>query len=154
MHRTSSVAPAFHYAAENGHVLIIKALVYAGSDIRAIDSNGRTPLDCARTERSFSGPWFKVQQFLYHQLKDINGKRREESCLRGQVSDVEYYWIDAICINQEDDLEKSSQVALMGEIYKEAANAIVWLGSTYDKWEDPVLTLLQGIWTLEGARKG
>ncbi|KAJ4299542.1 hypothetical protein N0V90_004788 [Kalmusia sp. IMI 367209] len=145
---------ALHYAAGNGHVLIVKALVYAGSNILAIDDDGRTPLDCAKTELSYSGPWFEIQQFLDHQLKESTGKRREESCLRGQVSDAEYFWIDAICINQEDDLEKSSQVALMGEIYKKAVNAIVWLGSTYDKWDDPSLTLLQGIWTLEGARKG
>lgn len=145
---------ALHYAAGNGHVLIVKALVYAGSDIRAIDGDGRTPLDCAKTERSFSGPWFEIQQFLDYQLKENIGNRRQESCLRGQVSDVEYFWIDAICINQADDLEKSSQVALMGEIYKKALNAIVWLGSTYDKWDDPALTLLQGVWTLEGARTG
>lgn len=29
-------------------------------------------------------------------------------------------WIDALCINQVDNLEKTEQVALMGEIYAEA----------------------------------
>lgn len=37
-------------------------------------------------------------------------------------------WIDAICINQSDHDEKSRQVAMMGEVYKGAANTIVWLG--------------------------
>ena len=38
-------------------------------------------------------------------------------------------WIDALCIDQEDDSDRSHQVALMGAIYKEADLVIVWLGS-------------------------
>ena len=37
-------------------------------------------------------------------------------------------WIDAICINQHDNEEKSVQVLLMGDIYANAARTIVWLG--------------------------
>jgi hypothetical protein len=37
-------------------------------------------------------------------------------------------WIDAICINQDDNVEKSKQVPLMGEIYGRAFNVLVWLG--------------------------
>ena len=37
-------------------------------------------------------------------------------------------WIDAICINQSDNEEKSVQVFLMGDIYANAARTIVWLG--------------------------
>ena len=37
-------------------------------------------------------------------------------------------WIDAICINQKDDDEKSTQVALMRDIYHFADEVIVWLG--------------------------
>ena len=37
-------------------------------------------------------------------------------------------WIDAICINQDDDVEKGSQVLLMDEIYSKSANTLVWLG--------------------------
>lgn len=145
---------ALHYAAENGQVLIVKALVYAGSDICAVDDHGRTPLDCAKSVDSRTGPWFEIQQFLEYQLKEGVEKQRRESSLRGRVSDVDYFWIDAICINQEDVLEKSAQVSLMGEIYKKATHGIVWLGPTYEKWDDPALTLLQGVWTLEGARTG
>ena len=38
------------------------------------------------------------------------------------------YWIDALCINQQDDVEKSSQVALMREIYAAAEIVMVFLG--------------------------
>jgi hypothetical protein len=37
-------------------------------------------------------------------------------------------WIDAICINQRDNQEKTSQVKLMGEIYTRAEKTLVWLG--------------------------
>lgn len=39
-----------------------------------------------------------------------------------------YYWIDAICIDQENDLERGHQVNMMGAIYGGAACAITWLG--------------------------
>lgn len=37
-------------------------------------------------------------------------------------------WVDALCINQEDDAEKSSQVRIMKNIYPKAAATYAWLG--------------------------
>ncbi|KAN0113261.1 Heterokaryon incompatibility protein (HET) domain containing protein [Hyaloscypha variabilis] len=37
-------------------------------------------------------------------------------------------WVDAICIHQEDMEERSSQVAMMERIYRQAQNVVVWLG--------------------------
>jgi hypothetical protein len=37
-------------------------------------------------------------------------------------------WIDALCINQSDNSEKSNQVPLMGSIYENATSVIAWLG--------------------------
>jgi hypothetical protein len=44
-------------------------------------------------------------------------------------------WADAICINQQDNGEKSIQVSMMRDIYKRAGNVIFWLGQEekYDK---------------------
>jgi hypothetical protein len=39
-------------------------------------------------------------------------------------------WIDAICLNQADNEEKSVQVQLMGEIYSQARKLRIWLGET------------------------
>lgn len=39
-----------------------------------------------------------------------------------------FLWIDAICINQNDNKEKACQVQLMEEIYQQAENVHVWLG--------------------------
>lgn len=36
-------------------------------------------------------------------------------------------WIDALCINQENDLECNSQVELMGLIYERCAEVLIWL---------------------------
>jgi hypothetical protein len=39
-----------------------------------------------------------------------------------------FLWVDAVCINQADLNERSSQVLLMGEVYSQAENVLVWLG--------------------------
>lgn len=41
-------------------------------------------------------------------------------------------WIDAICINQSDNLEKNHQVNMMGRIFSKADLAISWLGDEAD----------------------
>ncbi|KAN0115303.1 Heterokaryon incompatibility protein (HET) domain containing protein [Hyaloscypha variabilis] len=38
------------------------------------------------------------------------------------------FWIDAVCINQENTPEKNMQVSLMSSIYSQAAHCVVWLG--------------------------
>jgi hypothetical protein len=39
-----------------------------------------------------------------------------------------WLWIDSVCINQDDPLERSSQVSLMASIYRSAERVIAWLG--------------------------
>ncbi|RTE81732.1 hypothetical protein BHE90_003736 [Fusarium euwallaceae] len=39
-------------------------------------------------------------------------------------------WVDAICINQKDDEERSTQVSKMADIYQKAQRALVYLGSS------------------------
>jgi hypothetical protein len=42
-------------------------------------------------------------------------------------------WVDAICINQKDDVEKAKQIPLMSKIYNSAQTVVIWLGpSTSD----------------------
>jgi hypothetical protein len=42
------------------------------------------------------------------------------------------FWIDAVCINQDDNDEKASQVALMGKIYSMAQYVVLWVGVDKD----------------------
>ena len=37
-------------------------------------------------------------------------------------------WVDAICINQNGDQEKESQIPLMGDVYSLAHSVYIWLG--------------------------
>lgn len=39
-------------------------------------------------------------------------------------------WADAICINQQDLAERSTQVQLMRQIYHNARDVLIWLGSS------------------------
>jgi hypothetical protein len=39
-----------------------------------------------------------------------------------------YLWVDAICINQQDQLERSIQIQKMRQIYQHASRVLVWLG--------------------------
>ncbi|KAI8624658.1 heterokaryon incompatibility protein-domain-containing protein [Xylariaceae sp. FL1651] len=45
---------------------------------------------------------------------------------RGEVGAL--LWADAICINQEDDAEKTQQARMMREIYSRTTRTIIWLG--------------------------
>ncbi|KAH8691062.1 heterokaryon incompatibility, partial [Phaeosphaeriaceae sp. PMI808] len=48
-------------------------------------------------------------------------------CLRDQ--DIpRVIWVDAVCIDQGNNVEKASQIPLMVEIYARAIRVIVWLG--------------------------
>jgi hypothetical protein len=42
-------------------------------------------------------------------------------------------WIDAICIDRKDAIEKGIQVRYMAEIYSKASRVILWLGEAADK---------------------
>ncbi|OAL46680.1 HET-domain-containing protein [Pyrenochaeta sp. DS3sAY3a] len=41
-------------------------------------------------------------------------------------------WIDSVCIDQRDNVDKNQQVALMAKIYRRASRTIAWLGDTDD----------------------
>lgn len=42
-------------------------------------------------------------------------------------------WIDAFCINQDGNKEKSHQVQMIAKIYKSSVEVLVWLGPAEDK---------------------
>ncbi|MCJ1254829.1 hypothetical protein MMC24_002645 [Lignoscripta atroalba] len=54
---------------------------------------------------------------------------------------IQYYWIDAISINQQDNAERSQQVKIMKSIYQEAKGVPVWLGEE-DEDTGPAIDLI------------
>ena len=70
--------------------------------------------------------------------------RRLASAVSGPLRDVRKValWIDQLCINQEDEEEKSNQVAMMGRIFHETQVVIAWLGEN-DYQTDAAIRLLE-----------
>lgn len=90
--------------------------------------------DTANAWQALSYAWGdstrKVSILLDRGHFEITRNLHEALChLRDKVS-TRVLWIDAICINQEDRKEKSSQVAMMYEIYASAPQVHVDLGSS------------------------
>lgn len=52
-----------------------------------------------------------------------------------------FIWIDSICINQSSVEEKSKQVAIMGQIFSQADNVIIWLGPERDLSREAIAIL-------------
>jgi hypothetical protein len=50
-------------------------------------------------------------------------------CNLSAIGITGFIWVDAICIDQNNLHERSSQVLLMGDIYANAQGVIVWLGT-------------------------
>lgn len=71
-----------------------------------------------------SGKSFGITHNLATALRYLRRKEREVT-----------FWIDAICINQENTDERTQQVALMTNIYQRARQVQIWLGSAADDSE-------------------
>lgn len=61
-------------------------------------------------------------------------------------------WVDAICINQEDDIERTAQVAMMAKIYRRAVATLSWLGPESEE-KDGQSAMGFFHWLLEKAQK-
>jgi len=52
-------------------------------------------------------------------------------------------WVDAICINQSSDIEKTQQVRMMGDVYAQAIRTRIFLGDANDKSMDDLAQTLK-----------
>jgi heterokaryon incompatibility protein (HET) len=81
--------------------------------------------DASKTKTIFVNDCqFEVTENLYAGLLELRDFEPKQKYSRN-----EFIWIDALCINQTDDNEKSLQVQRMRDIFSEAAQVIVWLGT-------------------------
>jgi hypothetical protein len=62
-------------------------------------------------------------------------------------------WVDALCINQEDDKERGHQVFQMGTIYSHASQVCVWVGLA-DSFAEGAFRLLSRKETMGGIKRG
>ncbi|OWY47296.1 hypothetical protein AA0118_g948 [Alternaria tenuissima] len=77
-----------------------------------------------------NGSSFMVSSTLYVALEHL--RYRSQECK---------LWIDAICINQANTSERNSQVAIMRQIYRNAARVIIWIGPATESSEQAMAFL-------------
>lgn len=87
-----------------------------------------TPPD-ERLEIFLNGVRFPVRANLLGALRYLRSETGSSARL---------FWIDAICINQEDIEERNRQVPRMRHIYFRASTVVVWLGADYVKIQDRI----------------
>ncbi|KAK4167354.1 ankyrin repeat-containing domain protein [Cladorrhinum sp. PSN259] len=111
-------------------------------------SDENSPIECQVFTATLSDSWsthpYEALSYVWGsadnpQLVSINdSKRLVTGNLHAALSHLRdpfidrTLWIDAICINQEDDEEKGRQVGLMAKIYAKAIRVVVWLGKAAD----------------------
>ncbi|CZT04382.1 uncharacterized protein RAG0_10869 [Rhynchosporium agropyri] len=96
--------------------------------------------------KALSYAWGSATDMKTIQLNEINFEITPnlESALRHLRDEVEprRLWVDALCINQADPVEKQVQVGLMSQIYPAAEQVLCWLGPEADD-SDFVIKRLQ-----------
>ena len=101
-----------------GHHLSYEALSYTWADDRAdaeYDSDGEED-HCILLE----GYYFPIARNLFAALRQLR-----------LPSEERLFWVDAICINQRDLVERSEQVNIMKTIYVGATRVVSWVGEEY-----------------------
>lgn len=144
-HDTPSAAQSPYQSLPDGHIRVL--CLEAGPPDTPLEARLQTqPLDVAkrdpdhgnheRDEESFeaisycwgtelsqkhlhvaNGSSLRLTQSLYDALQAFRHLDRPR-----------HLWVDAVCINQDDIHERSSQVQMMGSIYARARRVLVWLG--------------------------
>ncbi|KUI63103.1 Heterokaryon incompatibility protein 6, OR allele [Cytospora mali] len=73
----------------------------------------------------------KIVKPIFLEGRQVQVTTNLEAALRALhlCEETRHMWVDALCINQTDDVKKTHQVHLMSEIYKGTALALLGLGS-------------------------
>ena len=69
---------------------------------------------------TIDGHTVRIRNNLFNVLKQISSAIHHPDSM--------FLWIDALCINQVDDAEKSQQVLKMGKIFSSAEKVLAWTG--------------------------
>lgn len=88
-----------------------------------------------------------VRENLYAALEVLKteGDRFSEDPSREMTLIGQYFWVDYLCIDQDDPLERGHQVDLMAEIFSGATCAVTWLGSAADDSQYAMSAISEGV---------
>lgn len=122
---------------EPGHIRLLELSPATNGDTKVECSIRYTPLLSAPKYEALSYQWgsseriaeintlgghLKINKSLYQALQAVRWKDRPR-----------ILWADGVCVNQQDKLEVSNQLAIMDAVYERSERTIVWLGcSTND----------------------
>ncbi|KAF7185073.1 Heterokaryon incompatibility protein 6, OR allele [Pseudocercospora fuligena] len=119
---------------KNGREVRLLRILPSSSNCKIRCKTITTELDAAPQYSAVSYAWGLDSSS--HQIQ-LNGfevsvrKNLYEFLLEAQAwsgGERRFYWIDALCIDQADNGERSHQVDLMAQIYSKADRVLVWLG--------------------------
>ena len=71
-----------------------------------------------------------------------------------RINSLRWLWVDAICINQANNEEKSDQVTMMKTIYAAANRVYVWLGNAIADTDPAEEYDMRGQFLLAGINRG
>ncbi|KAF7679617.1 hypothetical protein GT037_003365 [Alternaria burnsii] len=86
-------------------------------------------------EIQVNGHRFLVRQNLYDFIYAFRERLYKFRGGNGYEDEVQWLWIDQICINQALIGERNHQVKMMSDIYRRATYVYVWLGKSDDNTE-------------------
>jgi len=133
---------------------VYRPLSHGPSTIRLLrihKGNPEDPILCSLFESVLDGGsgfdalsyvWGDLDKLAKIQLnaEDFNITQNLEWALRQlrNPSQDRVIWVDALCINQNDFLERNAQVSQMSSIYKLASAVVLWLGLGHEMTEQAV----------------
>ncbi|KAH9208817.1 heterokaryon incompatibility protein-domain-containing protein [Leptodontidium sp. 2 PMI_412] len=89
---------------------------------------------------------FSVTTSLYNALRNLR-------MITDDPTQSKAFWIDAICIDQKNDGERSEQVQKMASIYQAANRVVIWLGD-YSEAEDDNFQFDLRTWGFDSLASG
>ena len=129
---SSALPPFQHTSLGGGHIRLLKLSQNASGVYAQLRD---FPLESQPAYTCISYVWGSTSQYTDIPCNDRSLKVTPH--LRGgllcahasrMASDPAWLWIDAICINQSDDVEKAAQVTQMHKIFANASLVLAWLG--------------------------
>jgi hypothetical protein len=126
----------------SGDIRILHLHAGTTSDLLAGDIERRKLEDCQGSYQAISYEWgsadkthaiaigrdgleLPITASLHNALRDIRNERPHsgETCV---------VWVDSVCINQSDKIEREYQVSKMGDIFRSARNVLTYIGPEQD----------------------
>ncbi|KAL6703539.1 hypothetical protein ACN47E_009564 [Coniothyrium glycines] len=144
--------------ADQIRLLILKPAKHEADDIKcslSITSLKRT-LRRKNTYEALSYTWGPVEpkSNIYFDGAILEVSPNLDLALRRlrRSSKTRVLWVDAICINQQDVLERTQQVNLMRQVYVNASKVVVWLGES-NSYIDEAMEFMGGLETPRNIHK-